>query len=389
VKVERATAWLAVFATILAGAAVLWLAWHVLRAVGPAVAVAAAGGILATLLAPLAERAQAMVRSRALAALAVILLVMVPFAILAGAVLTLVLHQAQGLLRQMPAILASATGFLASLQAYLQIHFHIHLDLTSSLSLPKGAGAAALPSTLTQSLANAGGGLLRESIGLLSGLVTVTVDTVLALVVAFFLLLDGRAMARALFELLPSSWQGGAHAFADILSSVVTAYFRGQVIVGAIFGLMIGVGMFALGLPDAVLLGFLAAVFEMIPTIGPILASAAPILLSLTLPAPHLVWVLLVLVAAQQIESNLLVPRISGGIVGLHPLTVILAVFAGFGVGGLGGALLAVPVVAILRESIRRWWRPPEAPALVAVPPTWHLPRMHRPPPRERSRPKA
>ncbi len=345
------TAWLVAFLTILAGVAVLWLVWRVLVALAPAVAVTAAGAVLATLLGPLADRVQGMVRSRALAALAVILLVMVPFALLAGAVLTVVLHQAQGLLRQLPTILAATSVLLAHIQAYLQVHFHIHLDLTSVA----GAGPEALSRTLSQSLATAGGGLLRASIGFLSSLVTVTVDTVLALVVAFFLLWDGRALVRSVFDLLPASWQPTARTLSDILSSVVAAYFRGQVLVGAVFGLIIGLSMFALGLPDAALLGFLAGLFEMIPTVGPILASAAPVLLSLTLPEPHLVWVLVVLVAAQQLESNVLVPRISGAIVGLHPLTVILAVFAGFSVGGLVGALLAVPAAAVLRELIRRW----------------------------------
>ncbi len=378
-KVERLTAWLVAFATILAGAAVLWLVWQVLRALGPAVPVTAAGGVLATLLAPLADRVQRMVRSRALAAVAVILLVMVPFALLAGAVLTVVLHQAQGVLRQLPALVAETSRILTALQGYLQVHFHIHLDLTSGLQAPKGSGKGGLPLGLTAGLAKASGGLLRDSIGILSGLVNVTVDTVLALVVAFFLLWDGPAMMRSLFDLMPAAWQPTARSLGDILNSVVAAYFRGQVLVGALFGLIIGLSMFLLGLPDAALLGFLAGLFEMIPTVGPILASAAPVLLSLTLPEPRLVWVLVVLVAAQQLESNVLVPRISGRIVGLHPLTVILGVFAGFSVGGLIGALLAVPIAAILREVIQRWWRPPEAPTLVAVPASWRLPRLRRP----------
>jgi predicted PurR-regulated permease PerM len=378
VKVERLMAWLVAFTTILAGTAVLWLAWHILRALGPAVTVTAAGGLLATLLSPLADRVQGMVRYRALAAVAVILLVMVPFAILAGAVLTVVLHQAQGVLRQLPALLTDSTRILREVQGYLQVHFHLHVDLTSGLEAVKGSAKGALPPTLTESLANFSGGLLRDSIGILSSVVNITVDTVLALVVAFFLLWDGRSIARSLYELLPASWQPTARSLGEILNSVVSAYFRGQVLVGAIFGVIIGVSMFLLGLPDAALLGFLAGLFEMIPTIGPILASAAPVLLSLTLPQPHLIWVLLVLVAAQQLESNVLVPRISGRIVGLHPLTVILGVFAGFTVAGLVGAVLAVPFVAVLREVIRRWWRPPPAPSLVADAPAWRLPRLRR-----------
>jgi predicted PurR-regulated permease PerM len=356
VTAQRLSLWLSALATVLAAAAVLWLAWRVLAALAPAVAVTAAGAVLATLLQPLADRVQRMVRSRPLAAFAVIVLVLAPFAVLAAALLTVVLRQAQGLLRQLPSLLAQTSRLLLRLQDYLQVHLHIRLDLATSLGAGHGPGG--LSAGLAQSLAQAGGGVLRDSIGILSGLVNITVDSVLALVVAFFLLWDGRAILTSALDHLPAELTPTARELSRIVGRVVAAYFRGQVLVGAIFGLMIGLSMFALGLPDAALLGFLAGLFEMIPTVGPILASIGPILLSLTLPHPNLLWVLVVLVAAQQVESNLLVPRVSGGIVGLHPLTVILGVFAGFNLAGVAGALLAVPAAAVGREIVRRWWRP-------------------------------
>lgn len=333
----------------------------------PVIAVVAAGALLATLLGPLADRVQYAVRSRSLAAVAVILVVLAPFVVLAGVVLTVVVHQAQGVLQNLPTQLARTATFLAHIQTYVELQFHVHVNLSSGLPPTQSDGhghlVTSLPSGIAQSIANLSGGVLRDSIGLLSGLVHVTIEAVLALVVAFFLIWDGKALMRSTLDVLPRPLQPTANELSRILSRVVSAYFRGQVVVGAVFGLMIGLSMLLLGVPDAALLGFLAGLFEMIPTVGPFLASVGPVLMSLTLPHPHLIWLLVVLVVAQQVESNLLVPRISGGVVGLHPLTVILGVFAGWSAAGLVGALLAVPALAVAREAIRRWWRPPATPA--------------------------
>lgn len=349
---QRLLTWLYGLLTVLAGAAVLWLAWRVLRALGPVVAVTAAGALLAVLLHPLADRIQRAIRSRPLAALAVVLLILAPFVVGATLLVTTVLREAQGLLTRLPAQLAYANAILDHWQRGLQ-RLGVHVDLAGQLQA-------------------AGGAVLRRSITVLSGIATVTTDTVLTLVVAFFLIWDGTAILRSAHNLLPRAWRDPAVDVARILAAAVGGYIRGQFLVAGVFGAIIGASMALLGMPYPVLLGFLAGLFELLPTVGPFLAAAGPVGLALAQPFPHVLWVLLVFVAAQQLESNVLVPRISGGAVGLHPLTVILAVFGGWSVAGLAGAFLAVPAVAVVRELLRRWWRPAIPPPLGA---RWPAPR--------------
>ena len=353
---DRILTWLLALLTVLAGAAVLWLCWVVVRALTPVLAVAGIGALLAVLLLPLADRLHGAIRSRPVAALAVVLLLLAPFGVVGTWLVTTVVRQAQGMLRHLPQTLAQLTALLAQAQDQLNGRFGIHLDLTSALA--GGGSATGLHFNLVHALQNAGGGVLRGSVNVLSGVATVTTDTVLVLIVAFFLVWDGKAMARSMYGLLPANWRPAAQDVGRILTTVVADYVRGQFLVAVVFGLMVGASMQLLGLPDAVLLGFLAGLFELLPSVGPILASVGPVLLSLSQPFPHVLWVLAVLIGAQQLESNVLVPRISGGLVGLHPLTVILAVFAGWTLGGLGGAMLAVPTVGVARELLRRWWQP-------------------------------
>jgi len=379
VERERILTWLLALLTVLAGAAVLWLGWIVVVALGPVLAVAGTGALLAVLLGPLADRLHRAIRSRPLAALAVVLVLLAPLVLLGTWLITTVLRQAQGLLARLPQTVAQVTLLLGQVQAYLNGRFGLHVDLTGGL-----AGTAVTPGLhfdLTTALQNASGGVLRGSVSVLSGVATVTADTILVLIVAFFLIWDGEAMSRAMYALLPARWQQTTRDVVRILSTVVADYVRGQFLVALVFGVIVGVSMQLLGLPDAALLGFLAGIFELLPSIGPILGAVGPLLLSLSQPLPHVLWVLAVLVGAQQLESNVLVPRISGGLVGLHPLTVILAVFGGWTLGGLGGALVAVPAVGVARELLRRWWQPSiSAPR----PRRWPAPGMtarHAPPP--------
>jgi predicted PurR-regulated permease PerM len=345
---ERLLTWMLGLLTGLAGAAALWLLWRLLRDAASLAAVTAAGVLLAMLLQPLAEYVQRIVRWRPLTALAVMLLVLAPFVVVAVWLVATVVGQAHGLLARLPTELAYARALLSQLQAGLaKVGVHVNL-------------AGALPTAASS--------VLHGSIKMLSGAATITADSVVALVVAFLLLWDGPRIGRSLHEMLPPAWRAPSVQVTAILGSSVVGYIRAQFLVAAVFGVLIGGSMALLGLPDPVLLGFLAGLFEMLPMVGPILAGVGPVALALAQPFPHVLWVLLVFVAAQQLESNVLVPRISGGAVHLHPLTVILAVFGGWTIGGLGGALLAVPVVAVGRDLLRLWWRPTPSPPDGAFP---------------------
>lgn len=335
---QRLLAWLLSLLTVLASAGVLWLAWTVIKAIAPLVTVVAVGVLLAVLLHPLAERIQSAIRSRVMTALAMVLLILAPFVVFATLLVTTVLRQAQGLLGKLPAQLAYASALLQQWQSGLE-RLGLHVNFAGQL-------------------ASASGNLLQHSIAVLSRVATVTTDTVIALIVAFFLIWDGTAMLRAANSVLPRTWRPVVGDISRVLAAAVGGYIRGQVVVAVVFGALIGVCMALLGLPDPVLLGFIAGMFELLPTVGPILAGVGPIGLALAQPFPHVLWVVLVFIGAQQLESNILVPRISGGAVGLHPLTVILAVFGGWSLAGLVGAFLAVPLVAVARELLRRWWQP-------------------------------
>ena len=103
--------------------------------------------------------------------------------------------------------------------------------------------------------------------------------------------------------------------------------------------------------------GVLAGILELVPLVGPIVAGTVAALVALTQPFPLVLWVIAAAVAIQQIENNLLVPRIAGPAVGLHPLAALIAVLVGVEIAGIVGALFAVPLTglawSIYRARIR------------------------------------
>src|SRR5213594_3238324 len=136
-------------------------------------------------------------------------------------------------------------------------------------------------------------------------------------------------------------------ARADTPPALAGQLFRGQLILGLIVGTLSAIAYLVLGVPYAVFLGVLGGILELVPIVGPIIAGAAAALVALTQPFPLVLWVILAAIAIQQIENNLLVPRISGEAVGLHPLAALLAVLVGVELAGLPGAIFAVPLTGI------------------------------------------
>ena len=190
--------------------------------------------------------------------------------------------------------------------------------------------------------------LAARSAGLVLAFLAVVVDVAIVLVVTFYLLLDARRFKLILLRTLEPPNRSGARRVISEIARVFGAYLRSQLIVALSLGLLVTVALSILGLPYAVLLGAVAGLVELIPMLGPFLGAVPAILVASTQPFPTVVWTAIAFVVIQQIESNFLVPRLTGNAVGLHPLAAMLALLAGFEAGGVIGALFAVPIAGLI-----------------------------------------
>ncbi|MEP6694259.1 MAG: AI-2E family transporter [Chloroflexota bacterium] len=192
------------------------------------------------------------------------------------------------------------------------------------------------------------------------GLVTSLIDLVLVLVITFYLLLDIRRLRAVVLRWLePSNRPGARRVFSEI-ARVFGAYVRAQLLVAASLGLLVAVVLLAFGVPYALFLALFAALAELIPMVGPIAGAVPALLVAATMPLPTVIWVGVAFVLIQLVEANILLPRLTGRAVGLHPVGSILALALGFELGGVIGALFAVPVaglVWVLVSTAVRAWR--------------------------------
>ena len=211
-------------------------------------------------------------------------------------------------------------------------------------------GAEKLPSRLGDAL----GALQSVTVGVFSALV----QLITVLVMAFFMLLDGkRALAWAFEELGPARGPRYRKIAHDVYRSV-GGYVAGNLLISVIAGVTTWIVLTILGVPFAVPLAVLMAFLDLIPLVG---ATIAGILIGVVaaihnFPGDLIVWVIW-LILYQQIENNLIQPQVYRRTVQLHPLVVLVAVLIGASLAGVLGALVAIPVAGGAQIFARDWWQ--------------------------------
>lgn len=204
-----------------------------------------------------------------------------------------------------------------------------------------------LTDKLQDSLGSIGGSVSTGVISAAQGVVSFAAGLFLTLMMLIYLLWDGSGFWRGILRFAPAERRDDWHDAGIRAWGAVTTFVRSQVVVAAIDGIGIGVGLWILGIPMALPIGVLTFILAFIPYIGAILAGAAAMLVGLSADGIEgMLGALAVTIIVQQLESNVLYPLLIGHSVKLHPLTVLLGVGGGSALLGITGAFLATPVIA-------------------------------------------
>ena len=200
-------------------------------------------------------------------------------------------------------------------------------------------------------------------------------NLLLMVLVSVYLLLEREKITRALLGTIPETVRDQSLELFYAVERSLVRYLRGQIFLCAVMGLIGAAIMFFTVGKYALPVGAWVAATEIIPVIGAFLGAVPAVAIALFVPEGGLIQALIVaglFLVAQQLEGNVLVPRIQGGSVGVHPLWVLFATLAGTALYGLIGAVFAVPIVAIIAATLRylrgtlifeRWGKPPVKPA--------------------------
>jgi predicted PurR-regulated permease PerM len=209
---------------------------------------------------------------------------------------------------------------------------------------------AALPSlkpvqqTGQEVMASAG-----QALGYLTMAAKVAFIAIVILVLAFYWTLDGPRIIQSFLLLVP---QGQRESIRELISAMeikVGYYIAGQGFLCLVIGIMALIAYLLIGLPNALILALIAGVLEAVPMIGPLLGAIPAALVALSIGPDRLIWVILATLVIQQLENSLLVPRVMRKAVGVNPFVTLLALFAFSSLFGIAGALMAIPMAAIIQ----------------------------------------
>ena len=194
--------------------------------------------------------------------------------------------------------------------------------------------------------------VLQVGLGVLSGVTSV----VTIVVISFYIVAQKSELYDGLIYLMPKKSYEQVRLILPKVERKLGLWLRGQLLLGLLIGVLTWIGLTILQIDYALPLAIIAGILELVPLIGPILAAIPSIIIGLTISPAMAVAVTLLYLIVQQLESNLIVPKVMERAVGLNPLLIIIALLAGGSLMGIMGAIIAVPVavvVSAILEEVR------------------------------------
>lgn len=336
-------------------AVVLLVLWGLLRVMGEARAVllsVVVAYLIAHLTNPLLRWLEA---RRVPRPLGITLLFLALLGLLAALspLITVTAREVQSLVAQAPQLLDRLNAELRSLSAHS----------------PQLAGAQAQVSewitqnarTLPARLSRSAGELLSPRGALVSGVLGafgLLGHVFITLVISIYMMAIYPQIGPFLLRLLPLRYQAGALELSGHVGRAVGGYFRGQITVALILGVLLAAGLTLLGVPSGLAVGFLAALLNIVPYLGVVLSLIPALLLALPLGGLKLALVGALFLAVNQLEGHVISPRVVSHSTNLSPLGVLLAILFGVELFGILGAIVAVPFVALVKALMEAYYYP-------------------------------
>ncbi|MDO8513483.1 MAG: AI-2E family transporter [bacterium] len=242
-----------------------------------------------------------------------------------------------------PPLVGQVQSFINHLPTYIK-------KIAPLLSEPILKGSEGALSSLSGQIGRFGVTIFNTTIGFFGGLVAI-----FTVIVSTFYLLSDKAKASKFVMGLPIRHKEAYYRLFDQISDKMGLWVRGQLTLMLVVGTLDLIGLLILGVPYALTLGVWSGLTELIPYVGPILGAIPAVLIALSLSPLKALGVVIVYIIVQQIEAQVLVPRIMGKAVGLSPVVIIFAILIGAKLMGLLGILLAVPIAAAISVLVREY----------------------------------
>jgi predicted PurR-regulated permease PerM len=337
---------------VIAVAGALWVLVSLARGAGTVLLIFVVAGVVALIVNPAVSLLQRARLPRGVAIVVVFMAFLAVIATVVGLLVRPVSTQVTALQRDLPELIESANRSLARLQVWLDGH-GIGVQV-------KRPGQTALD-TLQESLLRGSTDVVTFTRGLVTGVAQAGFVLVLTLVIVVYMLIYGEQIGALARRVMPPGDGTPADDYPSRVQAAVSGYVRGQLLFSLIMGLSASIGLwlfgtlgiFPAGRSYALFFGVFYGLMELIPYVGPVLGAAPPILIALLQGKPlTALWLLLLFIGLQQLEGHVVAPQVFGRQLRINPLLVILALLLGEHLHGIPGALVALPLAAIVRETV-------------------------------------
>jgi predicted PurR-regulated permease PerM len=329
----------------------LLAAWALASVASAVLVLFIVAGLIALILNPAVAFLQRRRLPRGLAVLAVFLGFFVALAGIGFLVANPISNQVKTFSNNLPNLVDEANKQIASFQKELnKSGVHVHLVKQGKTALQTVQEKV---SKSASQLASFGGGLLTEAVG-------AAFDLVLIFVLSVYMLLYGERIGELVRRVMPDGDGTPADDYPHLVQRAVSRYVGGQLLFSIIMGASAGLSLYVFGLvglfPDgekyAIAFAVFYAVMELVPYIGPILGAAPPVLVALFTKPISAVWLILLFIGLQQLEGHVVAPQVFGHTLRINPILVIFALLLGLHVDGVIGALVALPILSVVRETV-------------------------------------
>lgn len=198
--------------------------------------------------------------------------------------------------------------------------------------------------SLQSNIGQAAEGLLATVAAFFGGVVSF----VIILMITFYLTVDEQSMKRVLRSLMPVKYQPYFTHLFNRMQEKIGRWLRGQILLSVIIFVLSWVGLSLLGVKYSLVLALFAGITELIPYLGPFIGAIPAVFIAFTQSPMLALWVIILYIIIQQLENNIIVPKVMQKAVGLNPVIVIVVILIGAKIAGILGVLLAVPVTTAL-----------------------------------------
>jgi len=324
--------------------------WAVAKASGKVLVIFIVAALIALILNPAVALLQRARLPRGLAVLAVYLAFFLALSGIGVLLANPISNQVASFSRDVPNLVRKANRSLSEFQNTLNSS-GVHVQFIKQ-------GKTALQ-TLQEELVKGSSSIVSFGGGLLTEVVSAGFDVLLVFVLSVYMLLYGQRIGRLIRKYMPDGDGTPADDYPTLVQSAVARYVGGQLLFSLVMGATAGISLYVFGVlgifPDgrryAVVFAVFYGLMELVPYIGPIVGALPAVLIALFNDPVSALWVALMFVALQQLEGHIVAPQIFGHTLRINPLLVIFALLLGLQLHGVVGALIALPILSILRET--------------------------------------